>query len=303
MEVKFADDRLIYAILRNAVKRALSSAAVIPVETNLGHAIPEVHWPPAPEMPATGSEAPPLEFSPSPSNFRVQHPGRQMGLKLTTPSPSSAQPVTPSASYPPDAPTSDFGPPDLGLQIWQIHNRYILSPTKTGLMIVDQHVAHERILYEQALEKFEKQNPAPQQLLFPVLVELSAEDFEMLTEFLPFLERLGFIIKYFGQRTMMIEAVPSGSRYANNMQDGKILLEIIDDFRRGKREKLEIRDNVARSYACHTAVRSGDRLSPATMQALLAQLSQTKSPYFCPHGRPVMIQIPLEELDKKFGRT
>jgi DNA mismatch repair protein MutL len=302
MEVKFADDRLIYAILRNAVKRALSSAAVIPVETNLGHAIPEVNWPPAPEVPATGGEAPPLQLSPSPSNFRVQHPGRQMGLKLTAP-PVSPQPVTPAISHPTDDSASNLGPQDFGLQIWQIHNRYILSPTKAGLTIVDQHVAHERILYEQALETFEKQNPAPQQLLFPVLVELSAEDFEMLTEFLPFLERLGFIIKYFGQRTMMIEAVPSGSRYANNMQDGKTLLEIIDDFRRGKREKLEIRDNVARSFACHSAVRSGDRLSPATMQALLAQLSQTKSPYFCPHGRPVMIQIPLEELDKRFGRT
>jgi DNA mismatch repair protein MutL len=87
------------------------------------------------------------------------------------------------------------------------------------------------------------------------------------------------------------------------LQDGKILLEIIDDFRRGKREKLEIRDNVARSYACHSAIRSGDRLSPATMQALISQLLTTKSPYFCPHGRPVMIQIPLEELDKRFGRT
>jgi DNA mismatch repair protein MutL len=303
MEVKFADDRLIYAILRNAVKRALSSAAVIPIETTLGHAIPEINWPAAPEVPATDEAAPALQLTPSSTTFRVQHPGRQLGFKLTSPPPAPSQPVVPALTHPTDAPTSDFGPEDIGLKIWQIHNRYLLSPTKAGLMIVDQHVAHERILYEQALETFEKQNPAPQQLLFPVLVELSAEDFDMLTEFLPFLERLGFIIKYFGQRTMMIEAVPSGSRYANNLQDGKILLEIIDDFRRGKREKLEIRDNVARSFACHSAVRSGDRLSPATMQALLAQLSQTKSPYFCPHGRPVMIQIPLEELDKRFGRT
>ncbi len=307
MEVKFADDRLIYAILRNTVKRALSSSAVIPVETTLGHAIPEINWPAAPEMPATDEAAPALQLTPPPpANFRVQHPGRQLGFKLTSPPPAPSQPVVPALTHPTDASTSDLGPQDLGhqdIKIWQIHNRYLLSPTKAGLMIVDQHVAHERILYEQALEIFEKQNPAPQQLLFPVLVELSAEDFDMLTEFLPFLERLGFVIKYFGQRTMMIEAVPSGSRYANNLQDGKILLEIIDDFRRGKREKLEIRDNVARSFACHSAVRSGDRLSPATMQALLAQLSQTKSPYFCPHGRPVMIQIPLEELDKRFGRT
>jgi DNA mismatch repair protein MutL len=308
MEVKFADDRLIYAILRNTVKRALSSAAVVPIETTLGHAIPEMNWPPAPDIPITEGEAPPSPMTSPISNFRVQHPGRQLGFNLTTPPPAPLQPAI-SASTQSHADstsdlgraTSDFGPEDI--KIWQIHNRYILAPSKTGLVIIDQHVAHERILYEQALEMFEKLNPAPQQLLFPVLVELSVEDFEMLTEFLPFLERLGFAIKYFGKQTMMIEAVPSGSRYANNLQDGKILLEIIDDFRRGKREKLEIRDNVARSYACHTAVRSGDRLTPATMQALINQLFQAKSPYFCPHGRPVMIQIPLEELDKRFGRT
>jgi DNA mismatch repair protein MutL len=302
MEVKFADDRLIYAILRNAVRRSLSSAAVVPVETTLGHAIPQMNWPLAPEFPATENEAPPGP-SPSPAaNFRVHHPGRQLGFNLATPFP--AQPIAPAATPPSANSTSDFGPStaDFSYPVWQIHNRYILSPTKSGLVIIDQHVAHERILYEHALETFERQNPAPQQLLFPVLVELSIEDFEMLTEFLPFLERLGFGIKYFGKQTMMIEAVPSGSRYANNLQDGKILLEIIDEFRRGKREKLEIRDNVARSYACHTAVRSGDRLTVATMHALIDQLFRTKSPYFCPHGRPVMIQIPLEELDKRFGR-
>lgn len=304
MEVKFADDRLIYAILRNAVRRSLSSAAVVPVETTLGHAIPQMGWPPAPEFPAGENDAPPLPSSSPVSNFRVQHPGRQLGFNLPPSSPSAPIQAATIPTQPDDDAASHFGQStsDPGYPVWQIHNRYILSPTKTGLVIIDQHVAHERILYEQALETFERHNPAPQQLLFPVLVELSVEDFEMLTEFLPFLERLGFAIKYFGKQTMMIEAVPSGSRYANNLQDGKILLELIDDFRRGKREKLEIRDNVARSYACHTAVRSGDRLTPATMHALINQLFQAQSPYFCPHGRPVMIQIPLEELDKRFGR-
>ena len=303
MEVKFADDRLIYAILRNTVRRSLSSAAVIPVETTLGHAIPQMGWPPAPEFPAGENETPLPSPSPA-ANFRVQHPGRQLGFNLPPSSPAASIQAATTPAQSNDHATSNFEQPtsDYSYPVWQIHNRYILSPTKTGLVIIDQHVAHERILYEQALETFAKQNPAPQQLLFPVLVELSVEDFEMLTEFLPFLERLGFAIKYFGKQTMMIEAVPSGSRYANNLQDGKILLEIIDDFRRGKREKLEIRDNVARSYACHTAVRSGDRLTPATMHALINQLFTAQSPYFCPHGRPVMIQIPLEELDKRFGR-
>ncbi|MDZ7344078.1 MAG: DNA mismatch repair protein MutL, partial [candidate division KSB1 bacterium] len=299
MEVKFADDRLIYAILRNSVRRTLTSAAVIPLETDLGHALPAPAWmkrPAIPELSPSGDEAATFQLTPLPANFRVQHPGRQMGFDLfhrsAVPPPISAS----TAEVETEAVRTEPA------NVWQIHNRYILSANKAGLMVVDQHVAHERILYEQALEAFEKQNPAPQQLLFPVVVELSAEDFDLLTEFLPFLERLGFIIKYFGRQTMMIEAVPSGSRYAERMPDGKILLEIIDEFRRGKREKLEVRDNVARSYACHAAVRSGDRLTPAAMNALLTQLFATQSPYFCPHGRPIVIQIPLEELDKRFGR-
>jgi DNA mismatch repair protein MutL len=302
MEVKFADDRLIYAILRNAVRRTLSSAAVIPVETQIGHAFPAVNWAPAPESSATQDEPFPAPLPPPPTNFRVQHPGRQLGFDLTNRS-ATALPVQPisdtttSRSVGTDEPKTEF------TNVWQIHNRYILCPNKAGLVVIDQHVAHERILYEKALEAFEKQTPAPQQLLFPAVVEMSAEDFELLMEMVLFLERIGFIIKAFGRQTVMIEAVPSGSRYADNMQDGKILLALIDEYRRGKREKLEIRDNVARSYACHTAVRSGDRLTPVMMNALITQLFATKSPYFCPHGRPVMIQIPLEELDKKFGRT
>jgi DNA mismatch repair protein MutL len=300
MEVKFADDRLIYAILRNTVRRALTSAAVIPSETDLGHAFPAVNWSPIPETPPAGGEMPPPELTP-PTSFRVHHPGRQMGFDLSARLPAS--PLTSMTAMPTQSDKDEMpGPGVDSPNIWQIHNRYILSPNKAGLVVIDQHVAHERILYEQALEAFEKQTPAPQQLLFPVVVEMSAEDFELLMEMMLFLERIGFIIKAFGRQTVMIEAVPSGSRYTESMQDGKILLELIDEYRRGKREKLEIRDNVARSYACHAAVRSGDRLTPATMNALIARLFATQSPYFCPHGRPVMIQIPLEELDKRFGR-
>ena len=78
---------------------------------------------------------------------------------------------------------------------------------------------------------------------------------------------------------------------------------MIDDYRRGKRNNLEIRDNIARSYACHTAIRSGDPLNIHEMNALIEQLFKTETPYFCPHGRPVLVNISLEELDKRFGRT
>jgi hypothetical protein len=128
MEVKFADDRLIYAILRNAVRHVLSSVAVVLVETTLGHAIPEMSWSPMPESPAPGSEAPPLQLTP-PSNFRVQHPGRQLGFNLPPP-PPSVQTIAPALAHPSAEPTSELVAQDFGPQIWQIHHRYICRRPK-----------------------------------------------------------------------------------------------------------------------------------------------------------------------------
>ncbi len=298
MEVKFADDRLIYAILRNTVRQAINSAAVIPVESNLIRAVPIMPWTAAPEVPNEENASAPPSSSPQPftPDFRAKHPGRQLGFEL-----SRAQSTPPEV-----APVELFDKrPEHTVEranVWQIHHRYILAQIPSGLVIIDQHVAHERILYEQALESFTQQEPATQSLLFPTVMELSAEDYETAMEMTPFLTKLGFAFKPFGRFTLLIEGVPAGSRFAKGTQDEKSFLKIIDEYKRGKREKLEIRDNVARSFACHTAVRSGDRLTPDSMNALIDQLFATKSPYFCPHGRPVIINIPIEELDKRFGR-
>lgn len=297
MEVKFADDRLIYAVLRNTVRQAINSAAVIPIESNLIRAVPIMPWHAAPEIPNADQDehatTAPQTFVP---DFRAKHPGRQLGFDLNR-SQSAPQEV---------APTNWFDKkPEHTVEranVWQIHNRYILSQIPSGLVIIDQHVAHERILYEEALATFAAQEAASQSLLFPLVIELSAEDFEVVTEMTPFLNKLGFTFKPFGRFTILLEGVPAGSRFAKGTQDEKSFLKIIDEYKRGKREKLEIRDNIARSYACHTAVRSGDRLTPDSMNALIDQLFATKSPYFCPHGRPVIINIPIEELDKRFGR-
>ncbi len=303
MEVKFADDRLLYAILRNTVRQALTSTAVIPIESNIARAVPVVDWPPARELPApeNGANATAPAFTSSSSaqfsgfDFRTKHPGRQLGFELK-PNVSSERTII--AAEIPAAESAKYQPNN----VWQIHQRYILSEIKSGLVIIDQHVAHERILYERALESFNRQEPATQNLLFPVVIELSPEDHDVVQEIVPLLEKIGFALKPFGRFTFMIEGVPAGSRFSKGTQDEKIILQIIDEYKRGRRENLEIRDNVARSFACHTAIRSGDRLSLATMNALIDQLFATKSPYFCPHGRPVIINVPLEELDKRFGR-
>lgn len=196
--------------------------------------------------------------------------------------------------------SSTSGLDDLPFLI-QLHNKYILSQIKTGLMIIDQHVAHERILYEKALKRLDADLPFTQQLLFPKTLQLDPGKFQVLKEINPFLQRLGFDIKFFGKNTVVIDGV-SDDILAGSEE--KLLLEIIDEYVSNQREKkLEQRDNLAKSYSCKTAIKAGDKLSEREMRLLIDQLFATSNPYVCPHGRPIVIKISLDEFDRRFGRT
>ena len=185
--------------------------------------------------------------------------------------------------------------------IFQLHNKYILSQIKTGLMIIDQHVAHERILYEKALNRFEADIPFSQQLLFPKKVKLDPGRFDLVQEIYPYLNKLGFEIKLTGKNTIVIEGVPDDIKKGS---EEKVLLEIVEEFAVNQREKkLEEKDNMAKSYSCKTAIKAGDKLSEAEMRLLIDQLFATSMPYVCPHGRPIVIKISLAEFDRRFGRT
>jgi DNA mismatch repair protein MutL len=185
--------------------------------------------------------------------------------------------------------------------IIQLHNKYILSQIKTGLMIIDQHVAHERILYEKALKRFEANLPFSQQLLFPKTLELNPGTFELIKEINAYLIKLGFEIKFFSKNTIVIEGVPDDVKSGS---EEKILVELIDEYSSNQREKkLGERDNIAKSYSCKTAIKAGDKLNDREMRLLIDQLFATSMPYVCPHGRPIVVKISLDEFDRRFGRT
>lgn len=185
--------------------------------------------------------------------------------------------------------------------IIQLHNKYILSQIKTGLMIIDQHVAHERILYEKALKRLDADLPFSQQLLFPKTIELDPGRYQVLKEIDTLLNKLGFDIKYSSKNTIVIVGVTDDIIAGS---EEKVLLEIIDEYTDNQREKkLDERDNIAKSYSCHTAIKSGDKLSEREMRLLIDQLFATSMPYVCPHGRPIVIKISLDEFDRRFGRT
>ena len=185
--------------------------------------------------------------------------------------------------------------------IWQAHNKYIISQIRNGLMIVDQHVAHERILYERVLANFENSLPSSQQLLFPETIDFGASDYALVKELLPDLVRLGFDIRLFGKNTIVIDGIPADVRIGN---ERKILQDVLDEFKNNEHAGLkDVRDNLAKSFACKAAIKAGDKLNTTEMIVLIEHLFLTKMPYVCPHGRPVIVRIPLEELDKRFGRT
>ncbi len=185
--------------------------------------------------------------------------------------------------------------------IIQLHNKYILAQIKSGLMIIDQHVAHERILYEKALNRLETNIPFSQQLLFSKKITLDPARIELIKELLNHLTRLGFALKFSGKKSVIIEGVPDDVKQGT---EEKVLLEILEEFSNIKEEKgYEEKDLIAKSYSCKTAVKAGDKLNDKEMRLLIDQLFATSMPYVCPHGRPIVVKISLNEFDRRFGRT
>ncbi len=185
----------------------------------------------------------------------------------------------------------ETGPGDF----WQLHNSYILAEVASGYVIIDQHAAHERILFEQLLT--EQKKAKPQGLLFPFTLELNAPEFEAYESICDKLARMGMETKSFSGRTVVIETVPSGSFLGRDE-----LREFFAELPRISSERANIFQELAKLIACKGAVKAGQRLSREEMGALVNRLFACQEPYFCPHGRPVIIKITLAELERRFGR-
>ncbi|MBU0559235.1 MAG: DNA mismatch repair endonuclease MutL [Bacteroidetes bacterium] len=196
---------------------------------------------------------------------------------------------------------SAIKPGEVSSFIVSLHNKYILSQIKSGLMIIDQHVAHERILYEKALNSFTSNIPFSQQLLFAQSIQVDPADYDLIKEIEEYLNKLGFELRFTGKRKIMITGVPSDVKIGSEVDT---LIELLKEYRINEEEKnLEVRDNLAKSFSCKTAIKAGDKLTEQEMRQLVDQLFATSMPYVCPHGRPIIIKISLNEFDKRFGRT
>jgi DNA mismatch repair protein MutL len=187
------------------------------------------------------------------------------------------------------------------LPIWQLHNKYIIIPTRQGLMVIDQHAAHERVLYERAIARFADNHSKTQQLLFPHTIEFTPGDIALIQQLFPSFESLGFALKIFGKNVIILDGVPLDVKPGD---ESTILQNMLDLFKQDEQSiQLEPREKLAKSYSCKAAVKAGDPLNEPEMRSLMDQLFATEVPFVCPHGRPVMMTLSLAELDKRFGRT
>ncbi len=190
-----------------------------------------------------------------------------------------------------------FVPEDAAPQgFWQLHNSYIMAQVSSGYVIVDQHAAHERILYEEALRV--REQASAQGLLFPITVELSPEEFNAWTRSGELLERMGIESKQFSGNTVVVETVPSGSFMGKDE-----VREFFAELARLAPGSAGLETELARLVACKGAVKAGQRLAQPEMESLINRLFACREPYFCPHGRPAIIKITLEDLERRFGRT
>ena len=185
--------------------------------------------------------------------------------------------------------------------LWQLHNKYILTQVRSGMMVFDQNAAHERILYEKALSSLESGFGLSQQLLFPHTLEFDPGEYELIKELLPNLRALGFEIEAFGGRSVIVRGVPAELRVGD---ERTILEEILEQFKSNREDlKLKGRENLAKSMARRGAVRSGTPMDIKEMRSLIDQLFLCDKPYSCPYGRPTIINISIDELDQRFGKS
>lgn len=183
--------------------------------------------------------------------------------------------------------------------VWQLHRMYILSQVKSGLVVIDQHVAHERILYERALKAMRAKGWSGQRLLFPAVIGLDSAESALLEEIAPILETIGLEVQLKKGSTWEILSVPTGLKVSS---EARLLKDILEDYRQSHDIRLDPQERLAASFACKAAIKAGDPLNLEEMNALIDELFLTEYPFVCPHGRPVVVNLTLSDLHKLFGR-
>ncbi|NQD69260.1 DNA mismatch repair endonuclease MutL [Sphingobacterium shayense] len=321
-EIKYVDDKSIYAILRSAVKRSLGRYNITPTldfdqETSFSNFITT--------KPIDEIQAPTINFNPNFNPFEDRKTSSRSsdyaaGLEKKAGMPKNwdtlyqiSQHSTPEqlslihdnseelndrASTPEEGKTTQ----ESKKQFFQLHNRFIVSQIHSGFMMIDQQAAHERILFAQYREQLENNQGSSQQSLFPQTVELSASDFALMEEILPEIQTLGFQLRALGKSTFIVDGIPAD--LGTGINETTILEQLLEDFKNNKDAlQLDKRENLARSLAKNAAIKPGTPLNNQEMGELFDKLFATESPSISIHGKPIIITITLQELSERFNKN
>ena len=245
----------------------------------------------------------------SAGSFGSTQDGLRPSLQLETESEPLA--IQPALDLPPETtPQKSILRPEqlitnrLGLRvIGCVANLYIVAESPEGMVLIDQHAAHERVLFEQMLKRMSLQDPASQQLLFPVTLDFLPREADFLIAQVEPLQKAGVGITRFGQNTFLVDALPA---MVKTRDVAEFIRTIIIDLQQEggeTRKGRRLSEEVVAKTVCRHAVKANDALKPAEWDQLLHDLLACDLPYTCPHGRPTMIQLSLAELEKKFGRV
>ncbi len=323
LEVRFRRERHIYDCLRRLLIRRLE-------ETLIGPSGPAVRSPagPAPDSPTVRPV--PMMWGTAPASTpesAVPQALRTSGGDAASPGPAKAWsspsgPPTPSpraASADQSADQSEglgfhTGYPAEGSAVLdgeplgQLHETYLLVQYPEGVFIVDQHAAHERIVYERLVAKMQASLAESQQLLFPVNIDLNGVDPDWLEACMPRLTSFGFSLEPFGGQTYRMHSVPA---LLAERDHAAALMDVLDVLRTPNADEApehaatgvpSVLHRVVTVMACHGAIRAHQRLQDAEMRALLRDLARTPRPFTCPHGRPVLVNVALSDIEKTFLR-
>ncbi len=321
-EVRFRQQNVVHDFVRDSVRAALSKARPVPQFVSEIHAQPKA----SPSLAAgahpgvqTGAVIDPFTLQPDdlpalPHNLPFGGEAIRVDANAAIPvarfgpqnfgaaaDPAQAPPTDPGCDY--EIPEFPAGEAPLATlkPLGQIRDSFILAVNGEGLWIIDQHVAHERILFERLQKQRATDTVETQQMLMPPIVELTPSQQAVFAEIAEELRRNGFDSEPFGSRTIAIKTAPAGVRPE---EVEKILQEVLDQFDREEQAfNLEhARNRIAASIACHAAIKVNMPLAADKMEWLIAELSKTQHPMTCPHGRPVVLRYSVKDIQKAFKR-
>ena len=303
-EIKYEDERAIYAILQSAVKRSLGRYNITPtLDFNQETGFSQMISP----KPLEEITPPSIRFNPdyNPFEGNKSDSGRQSAavpqqwdtLYQITQKAQSEQ----LALHGADAGISGEQTQPAGKRPFQLHNRYIVSQIHSGFILIDQHAAHERILFEQFRQQQESRQGASQQSLFPQTVTLNGSDFQLITDLLPDIQALGFQIREFGKHTFVVEGIPADLTAGVNERE--VLERLLEDYKNNQAQlKLPKHEQLARSLARHAAIKPGAALAADDMAELIDRLFACEMPNVSLNGKPIILTFTLRELTERFER-